>query len=173
MLEVLRIIFMAALPISAIAFIMMFYTLKNGYVDLNGNVDDLKKRKKQAEKDKVDFNVNPIHRKWLFFGGGYYGLMALATYAHVEFIEVYEFFSAFSTFAAFIDQVTLGALIRLVIESFLNLFPAFTWFLYWPKIITMNNGWYWLGASYAGYHLGIYLANCFVARQSNTERSIV
>jgi len=173
MMEILRVVFMAALPIGAIAFIMMFYTLKKGYIGLNGNVDDLKKRQKQAEKDKVDFEVGPIHRKWLFFGGGYYGLMALATYAHVEFIEIYEFFRAFSTIAAFIDQVTLGAVIRLVIDSFLNLFPAFTWFLYWPKIIVMNNGWYWLGASYAGYHLGIYLANWFVMRETKPQRGLV
>lgn len=172
MLEVLRVTFMAVLPTLVVAFLMMFFAIKSGYVELNGSVDDLKKRKKQAKKDKIEFELNPIHRKWLFFGGGYYGLMALATYAHVEFIEVYEFFSAFSTIAAFIDQVTLGALIRLIIDSFLNMIPAFTWFAYWPKIIVMQQGWYWLGASYAGYHVGTYLAHYYVARKTDFEGSV-
>ncbi len=164
-MEIFRIIFMAALPTFLISFLMVFFAIKKGYVTLDESVDELSKRKKQAKKDKTEFKVNPVHSKWLFFGGGYYGLMALATYAHVEFLEIYDFFRDFSTIANFIEQISVGAVIRLIIDSFMNLIPAFTWFLYWPKIIVMQQGWYWLAASYAGYHLGSFMANWHIARK--------
>lgn len=168
-MEILRAVFIAGLPTMIVAFLMVFFAIKRGYLEQDENIEELKKRKKQAKKDKAEFKVNPVHSKWLFFGGGYYGIMALGTYAHVELVEVYEFFRDFSSISNFIDQISFGALIRLIIDSFLNIIPAFTWFLYWPKIFVMHSGWYWLGASYAGYHVGSYLANWFITRENESN----
>ena len=168
-LEILRALFIAGIPTAIVAYLMVFFAIKRGYVELGEDLVELKKRKKQAKKDKAEFKVNPVHSKWLYFGGGYYGLMALSTYAHVEFMEVYEFFLNFSSIANFIDQISFGAIVGLIIDSFLNLIPAFTWFLYWPKIFIMHQGWYWLGASYAGYHFGSYLANWFITRENENN----
>ena len=148
----------AGLATMAFTYLMVFLAIKRGYLELEENIDELSKRRKQAKKDKSDFKINPVHNKWLFFGGGYYGIMALATYLHVELLEIYDFFRDFSTLANFVDQISIGAIISFIIDSFLNLIPAFTWFLYWPKVIIMQNGWYWLAASYAGYYIGEFLA---------------
>ena len=169
--EIIKAIFMAGLPSAALAFMMVFYAIKRGYIEIDEAVESLKKRRKQARKDDSEFKVNPIHQKWLYFGGGYYGLMALATYIHVETIEVIDFFANYSSFANLIDQLTFSALIHLVIESFLNIIPAFTWFLYWPKLIVMHNGWYWLLASYLGYQLGGYVARWYSNRNNELEGS--
>ncbi|MFT6732749.1 MAG: hypothetical protein ACJAS9_000931 [Polaribacter sp.] len=167
--EVIRAIFFAGLPTAVITFLMVFFAIKRGYVELGEDLDELKKRKKQAKISKTEFKVNLVHSKWLYFGGGYYGLMALTTYAHVEFMEIYDFFGNFSSIANFIDKISFGAFIRLIIDSFMNLIPAFTWFLYWPKIIVMHSGWYWLGASYVGYHIGSYLGNWFMTRENTSN----
>ncbi len=168
-LEILKALFIAGIPTAIVAYLMVFFAIKKGYVELGEDLVELKKRKKQAKKDKAEFKVNPVHNKWLYFGGGYYGLMALTTYVHVESIEVYEFFRDFSTISNFIEQISFGAFIRLIIDSFMNLIPAFTWFLYWPKIFVMQSGWYWLGASYAGYHVGSYLANWYMMRENESN----
>lgn len=168
-LEIIRAIFFAGLPTLMITAIMVFFAFKRGYINSDESVAQLKVKRKQAKKDKTEFKVNFVHNKWLYFGGGYYGLMALTTYAHVEFMEVYEFFRNFSSITNFIDQITFGAIIKLIIDSFLNLIPAFTWFLYWPKIFVMHQGWYWLGASYVGYHIGSYFINWFITRENTSN----
>ena len=167
--EFIRILFFAALPTFAISFAMVFFAIKRGYLASDESVEELKKRKKKAKKDKTEFKVNPVHSKWLYFGGGYYGLMALTTYAHVEILEVHNFFADYSSFSALIEQISVGAIIRLIIDSFMNLIPAFTWFLYWPKIIAMQAGWFWLGASYAGYYLGELLGRQYAIEHSNKQ----
>lgn len=169
-LEILKAIFIAGTPTTVLAFMMVFYAIKRGYIEIDETVESLKKRKKQAKKDKAEFKVNPVHQKWLYFGGGYYGLMALGTYVHVEILEVIDFFSNYSSLANLIDQISFKALIHLIIESFMNIIPAFTWFLYWPKQIVMQNGWYWLLASYLGYQAGGYIARWYFNRkQQMTE----
>jgi hypothetical protein len=166
-LEIIKAILLAGLPTAALAYLMVFYAIKRGYIKTDETVELLKKRKKQAKKDDTEFKVNPVHQKWLYFGGGYYGLMALGTYAHVELLEIIEFFGNYRSFSNFIDQLTINALIHLIVESFMNLIPAFTWFLYWPKIIVMVNGWYWLLASYLGYKLGGYVARWYSKRNAD------
>ena len=171
-MEIIRAIFIGAIPTLIITFAMVFFALRRGYIETGESLASLKKKRKQAKKEKQDFKVNPIHSKWLYFGGGYYGLMALSTYIHVEFIEVYDFFAAYTSFADLLDKISFGALIKLVIESFLNLIPAFTWFLYWPKVIIMHNGWYWLAASYGGYYVGEILGRYFIERQIDSSEEI-
>ncbi len=169
MLEIIKAIFLAGLPTAVVAFVMVFYAIKRGYIDIDESVESLKKRKKQAKKDDTEFEVNPVHQKWLYFGGGYYGLMALATYAHVELIEIVDFFGNYTSFSHFIDQLTFNALIHLIVESFMNIIPAFTWFLYWPKIIVMDTGWYWLLASYGGYQTGGSAARWYTNRNDGSS----
>lgn len=172
--EIIKAIFMAGIPTAILTFIMIFYAIKRGYIEINEAVDSLKKRKKQAKKDKEEFKVNPVHQKWLYFGGGYYGLMALGTYIHVEALEVINFFGNYSSFSNILDQMSINAVIHLIIESFMNLIPAFTWFLYWPDLIVMHNGWYWLLASYIGYQLGAFSARWYFKRNKkfNENKSI-
>ena len=155
---------MAGVPLFILSFLLVFWAIKHEYISADDKKADLRGFKKEYNKDKSAHKVNRIHRKWLFFGGGFYGLMALVTYVHVEAIEIYDFFLGYTTFADFIDQVSISAVISLIIESFLNLIPAFIWFLYWPKHIVMQNGLYWLIAAYIGYQLGTNFAKWWVKR---------
>ena len=170
-MEILKVIFIAGIGTATITYFMVFLAIKRGYLDIEEDVEELRKRRKQAKKDKATFTINPVHNKWLYFGGGYYGLMALTTYVHAEFFEVYDFFSNFTSFSDFIEKISISAIIHLVIESFLNLIHAFLWFFYWPKVFVMQNGWIWLCGSYAGYYIGKYLAHKFdIESQFNKKK---
>ncbi len=160
-IELLKAMIMAGIPIAIISFALIYLAIQRSYISAEEDFNSLKKKKKQAKKDKEDFKINPVHQKWLYFGGGYYGLMAFTTYIHVEVLEIIDFFSAYTTFSHFVDQITFAAFIGLIVDSFLNLIPAFTWFLYWPKVIAMDQGWYWLLMSYLGYQLGNYVAKWY------------
>jgi len=156
--EIIKSIFYAGVPVALVSFLLVLWAIKKDYMEYDEKIESLKKKKKQAKKDNSEFKVNPVHKKWLYFGGGYYGLMAFITYTYIEVLEVGDFFKNYSSFSDLIDQISISAVIGLIVDSFMNIIPAFTWFIYWPKVFTMDNGWYWLFASYFGYQLGGYLA---------------
>ncbi len=161
-MEYLSLFLYSALPLFILSFLLVYWAIKHQYISVDdeaANLKELKKNYKTAEQGK---SINRIHKKWLFFGGGFYGLMAFITYIHVEFFEVYEFIMSYTTFSNLIEQLTIKAIIGLIIDSFLNLIPAFTWFLYWPKQIVMHNSLYWLIAAYLGYQLGSKFAQWWV-----------
>ncbi len=163
-MEILKAIFLAGLPTALLGFALVYWAIKKNYITSEETVDRLKEKNKHAKANNIEFTLNPVHKKWLYFGGGYYGSMALSTYVYVELLEIIDFISAYSSIADLIEQISVSALIGFVIDTFLNIIPAFTWFIYWPKVISMQNGWYWLFASYFGYQLGSYLAKWVLNR---------
>jgi hypothetical protein len=170
MLEMIKAIFIAGIPVGLIGFGLILWSIKNKYIGADENPKALQQRKKDSDNKDTDFKLNPVHQKWLFFGGGYYGTLAFITYLHIEAIEIIEFFSEYTSFSNLIDQISFGALVQLVVESFLNIIPAFIWFTYWPDIFTINNGWYWLIASYIGFETGSFLAKRYAGRLLNLEQ---
>ena len=107
----------AAVPLFLLSFLLVFWAIKHDYISTEDGDVDLKKFKKIAKQNKEKPKVNPIHKKWIFFGGGFYGLMAFITYVHVEFLEIADFIAAYTTFAHFVEQITIGAVIKLIIDS--------------------------------------------------------
>lgn len=160
----------AGIPTAVVSFLMMLWAIRKNYLLVDDDLDVLKKSKEEDDLSEDDNSsndqeskYNPVHQKWLYFGGGYYGLMALVTYIYLEVLEVIEFIGNYESFNQLMDQITVKAIFGLVIESFLNIIPAFTWFIYWPKELDMTNGWYWLVASYIGYHIGSFAARKYAA----------
>ncbi len=168
-MEVIKAIFLAGVPVGLFGFGLVLWSIKNQYIGTQDKLDVLKEKKKLSDDKASDFKLNPVHQKWLFFGGGYYGTMAFITYIYIEFLEIIEFFTSYTSFDNMLDKISFGALIQLLIESFLNIIPAFVWFTYWPKVFDMSNGWYWLVASYAGFEIGSYLAKYFAPRLLKEE----
>ena len=157
-MEIIRSIFIAGLPTAQVGYALIYWSIKKDYISADDSIAKLKQKKKESDDSDSDFKLNPIHQKWLFFGGGYYGTMAFATYLHVEAIEIFDFFAAYTSWDNLMELLSFASLIGLVIESFLNIVPAFLWFQYWPGLIEIKIGWYWLAASYAGYQIGAYAA---------------
>lgn len=91
--------------------------------------------------------------KWVEFGGGFYGLVAVLTYIIVEAQEVIELFSSEGGIMEAISNIGIGTLINFFIESLMNFITAITWPVYW-----MGEGqaefWQWFLAAYAGYFVG-------------------
>jgi hypothetical protein len=113
-----------------------------------------KEEKKQNSKRRK--GEHRIIDKWLFFGGGFYGLMALVTFVYIEIGQIISFFiKLFSlSWSDFWSRISIDMLIALFIDAIMNLVDAFVWFAYWNDNINMQNGWYWLVATYLGYVAG-------------------
>jgi hypothetical protein len=93
--------------------------------------------------------MSPVHAKWLKFGGGFYGVVGLLTYAVVELKELRDFFLGFESLSALLAQFGFNMLIGLFIEAVKNFVVAIAWPVYWLSDIRSNHVWAWFVVAYA------------------------
>ena len=105
------------------------------------------------------------------FGGGYYGIVALITYAVVEFAEVRSFLANFEGIAHFIETIGIEMLIDFFINSIMNFVAAIGWPAYWIAEVDRANIWIWFLASYLGYSLGNHFAYDLMKKQLEIDES--
>ncbi len=157
--EIFIALFKAGLPVGVAAYLLVWWALRNGYLGASESVKELEKEVKRLAKDKESPREgDPVHRKWLSMGGGFYGVVAMLTYIVVEVGEILDFITGFDGIGAFIDSISVGMLIGLFIEAVKNSIIAIAWPAYWLTDIQSNHIWAWFVAAYAGYWLGSSLA---------------
>jgi len=113
-----------------------------------------KKKKKNGEVIIASENphkMNPVHNKWLSFGGGFYGLVGLLTYIRVELREIADFISNLGGFLAMLSNITFDLIIRLLIDSIMNFVAAIAWPAYWLNEIQSEHIWIWFVVAYLSY----------------------
>ena len=82
-----------AIPVGGLSFGMVWWALKKGVLSETGGVRALSKEidamgKRHKDKEQDSPKVNPVHGKWLKFGGGFYGTVALYTYGLIEYADI-------------------------------------------------------------------------------------
>lgn len=157
--------FKVALPIGILSHVMVRWALHRGYLQETGGFDALRKEIKALAKNKDEegkkikrSKTDPVHDKWLKFGGGFYGLVALYTYGLVEFRELREFIANFGGLFEFLRQLNFDMLINLFIDAMMNFVTAVAWPMYWMAEISSDRIWLWFLVAYAGYWYGMKLA---------------
>lgn len=142
------------------------------FVDQDGLQQQLKTQasdsKRVRRERKQDPEYSPFHEraagdffhnKILSFGGGFYGTMALMTYALIEAVEVWQFLLSVFDPDSWIDRLVPGMIVEFLINSLMNLVSAFIWFATLPDYIHMDSGLIWLAAAYGGYLGGLQLVS--------------
>ncbi len=160
-MDLLKAFLLAFLPIGGLTFLVTYLSYRNGFVRPEDDLKDEWDISAHGDDDEGWDNKpsnNFIHQKWLSFGGGYYGLMALLTFTVIEAQQIYSFATNFPGWQAMLDLLNVQDLVDIFVSQIMNLVDAFIWFIYWPDRIYMHNGWVWLGLSYAGYFVGSRLA---------------
>lgn len=168
-IEVMRAIFFSAIPVFLVAYFMISHAMLSNRLgrfsdnkSLQSAMKDMSKKHKQDKKTKTDMKGSRhlIVNKWLYFGGGFYGLMALMTYVVIEVREIVGFVvNLFDlNWSQLWSSMSIDLLVDLLVQAIMNLVDAFVWFRYWADEIDMRNGWYWLIAAYLGYLLGARIA---------------
>ncbi|KAA3652275.1 MAG: hypothetical protein DWP95_00080 [Proteobacteria bacterium] len=143
---------------------LMFYFIRNHanpdfqklYKDDDEDELDVDELESQPSSNYTDFLAN----KWLTFGGGFYGLVAVLTYIIVEAREVFDLLSMPSGSEGIFSGISIGMIIRFFIDSLMNFITAISWPVYW-----MNTGqapfWQWFMAAYGGYLAGKMLVKTY------------
>ena len=176
-LEIVRAVIYGAIPVALFTFLILQWSIASGRLSRFDSRENLhrqyKKHSKAARKTKKDSvagledDERPLfhkrtagdlfHNKVTFFGGGFYGTMAVLTYVLIEAIEIWQFLIGLVDPSTWINKIGLNLIIEFLVNSLTNLVSAFVWFNTLPEYIRIDNGFIWLGASYLGYLAGLQL----------------
>lgn len=170
--EFIKAFFVAGVPVGVVSFLLVWWALRAGYFERVTRIKEMEKHVKRLSKEYKGKNkpaedtgvqaekkkFNPVHNKWLTFGGGFYGVAALMTFAIIEIGEIGDFFAQFNDNVSKLAQLEISMLIGFIIDSFMNFIIAIAWPLYWVSEIGGGSIWIWVLAAYAGYWLGARLA---------------
>ncbi|MEJ2577413.1 MAG: hypothetical protein P8106_12315 [Gammaproteobacteria bacterium] len=150
----------AGLPVGATAFALTWWALRNGYVGEVQGVRDIEREVKRLARDKERRRrADPVQRKWLKLGGGFYGVVAMLTLVVIEAGDLWNFLRSFDGLAAFFNRLSLDLLVGLLVEAIKNTFLAIAWPVYWMDSLEMHNLGAWLLAAWLGYWGGSALAS--------------
>ena len=169
--EFFRALFQAGIPVAITSFLLVWWAQKNGYIntvsglkEFESEVKNLSKAKSKNKKKKKDgtdeadlvdiHQMNPVHTKWLSFGGGFYGVVGLLTYVVVELGEIRDFIRQFDGLSSLIEDITPQLIIGLFIDSIKNFVVAIAWPVYWLSDIRSDYIWIWFVVAYLGYWAG-------------------
>lgn len=164
-MDLVKAIFYACLPVQIFTFLMVYYAYHKGYLTSDVNIRDAFKDKKNPAKKLSKANKKSLlflHSKWMTFGGGFYGLVALLTFIYIELEQAVQFLIHATGWQSFINLLTFDAIIGMIIDSFINMIKALLWFSYWPDVFDMKNVAIWFIAAYIGYRFGANLAQRYV-----------
>ena len=162
--EVLRAVLLAAVPICAFTFALVWWALKNGHFGealdadkLKGEMAAMAKAHKKSGRAERRLQ-HPLQRKWASFGGGFYGIVAFFTWVVIEAQDIIATISGFGGFGDFLRQLNVGLIVDMFLEAIFNFIAAVTWPFYWMASIDAQYSWIWFVAAYAGYWQGLRMA---------------
>ena len=170
---IVQVLIKLALPVAVLSFLMVFWALKKGLLTNTTGIAALKKemhamkkaRKKARKEGGNNVRVNPVHGKWLKFGGGFYGIVALYTYGLIEWREIRSTIAGLGGIRGFIDDLSINLIISILLEGLMNFVAAISWPVYWMSEFGSGNLWIWICIAYAGYWLGMRAAQWLAVKQ--------
>ena len=164
----------AALPVAALTFLLFYWSFKTGRLTGAGGKKGLEAELKalQAGEKKGEKTKNPVHNKWMEFGGGFYGVIALFTFIIIEALEVWDFAANFAGVSQTLQSLGIELVIGFFVESIMNFIAAIAWPAYWIAEIDTGHIWLWFLLAYGGYWAGMKLARSTTGvKNSNGEKA--
>lgn len=147
------------LPLTAFSWLVFAWLFTNMEVDrkadgktLNASLKKLRKKtaKQAGPRSRAEF----VYDKWMWFGGGFYGLAGVWTFAVIEIRQMVGFAFDFASWGELMDDGFVSFLIEFVLNQLVNMLQGLIWFSYWPAESTLL----WILVAYLGYLVGIELA---------------
>ena len=175
LIEVFWALLMVGVPIGVFTLAIVWWTLRRGYfresLDIKALEREIKVMSRSKKKNKKEDNpdLHPVQKKWAKFGGGFYGIVAFFTYVVVEVTEIITMVINFGGFFEFLKQLNLNVVINALVEALTNFITAMIWPVYWMQRIDTDQTWVWFVMAYAGYWLGLKLAQVLTQRRLGAE----
>lgn len=147
------------LPLAAFSWLVFAWLFANSEVDRKADDKTLKAslkklRKKMAKRKGARSKAELVYDKWTWFGGGFYGLAGVWTFAVIEIRQFFSFVADFGSWGQLLDNGFVGFVISFLINQLANVLQGLLWFTYWPAESTLL----WVLVAWLGYWVGIELA---------------
>ncbi len=156
-LDLILAVTVLGLPVLAFSWFLFLKLFQSGSLgrelDRKTLTAEMKKFGKAASKNKAS-KSRYFYDKWMWFGGGFYGLAGLWTFAVIETQQAITFAIDFPGFAAMTENGVISFLINFALNQLGNLLQGLVWFTWWPADSILL----WIGVAYLGYWVGIELA---------------
>jgi hypothetical protein len=156
--EILWAMFILGLPVAFMSWYLISRLYESGRIskedDFRTLKESVKKIKKSTKENKDDFNF--AERRWMKFGGGFYGITAFTTWITIEVGEALNFIGNFPGLAEIFKDGIGSFIMNFFINQLQNFISALIWFTYWP-----DKGDFfliWIAVPYLAYLLGIFVA---------------
>ena len=146
LLEILKAIFLAGIPIALFSYYLIVLTSSKEELKASNSKElKIELKTKTFVKDEED-NIfkQMLRKKFLKFGGGFYGVLTFITYIHIEIYQLLDFMKSFSGFKNFIDDLGWKMIFNFFLEAIMNMISAFLWPFYWVKIMPIGSFWIWI-----------------------------
>lgn len=182
-IDILLALLLASVPVAAFTYLVFDWSVATGRLrpfegdkDLQKQFKEHRKTRKAERKqeraakkagktkkpksDKPLFHKDTgwdlLHSKLMFFGGGFYGTMALLAYAVVEIEEIFGFLAIVFEPGRWFANLGFDLIIQFIINSVMNLVAAFVWFKTLGDYVPYGNAFVWIGAAYFGYVVALH-----------------
>ena len=135
---------------------VLIHTARPGIVIGRGGeeVNRLKKELKQVElesTEKESFIQGVLQKKFMKFGGGFYGVLTFITYLHIEGYQLIQFISSFTADGLGFNGGIFSLIIGFFLEMIMNFITALMWPIYWFKFLPIESFWVWLLVSISAH----------------------
>jgi hypothetical protein len=154
LLDVLQAILFVGIPVGVFSFLMIYFSYQKGYLSTDFELKDAFKKNNNTgsslsrkHKKKLLF----LHSKWVTFGGGFYGLIALLTFLIIELTQVVNFLFSITGWQDIVALFSFDTLIAMIIDSITNMVQAIIWFTYWSEKFDTENFIIWIFIAYISY----------------------
>ena len=172
---------MVGVPIAVFTLALVYWALQKGSFSesldtkaLQREIKAMSKKNKGKNKEILKENaveLHPLQKKWAKFGGGFYGIVAFFTYIVVEVMEIINMVMDFGGFFDFLKQLDISVIIHIFVEALTNFISAMVWPFYWMQRIDTDHTWIWFVVAYAGYWVGLKLAQTLIqSRLGSTSK---
>ena len=152
------------LPVAAMSWYLARRLYRSGKLSINDDLRAVRKNiGKIRRKDKNHSQqANFLEKRWMKFGGGFYGITAVTTWLIIELGETMQFIVNFPGVSAILGNGIGSFIFNFFVNQLQNFLTALLWFTYWGD--DGRNVIIWIAVPYVAY-----LAGIFFARKSKSE----
>lgn len=135
--QIFTVVFGLGLPVAVLSYLLLGWSYKSGRLgrdsDHKAQRAALKEMKKAARKKDIP-EANFVTRKWLRFGGGFYGAAGLWTLLVAELADLFSLIIDWPGIGRIFAGGPINFLVGLIKNQIGNFVTAITWFDYWSDL---------------------------------------
>jgi hypothetical protein len=160
--DLVRSLLLLGIPVGILSWLLFDQLYTAGKIDRDADQRTIRSDLKQIRKDSKSNNekrttvANFFQRRWMKFGGGFYGVAALWTFVAIEAGDLFQFITNFPGLAALFADGIIQFLVNIFVNQIQNFVQAMVWFIWWSD--EGNSIVPWLLNAYVGYLAGVNLA---------------